>query len=127
MRNPIRSGTFVAAVTLCCVGLLATSASVGSDPQVSPYDTGITLGDSPSGSATWLDNERLLITALTKGANPHAFPPDTRVLLLNVQNRQVRVIAERGRVWSIDEDRTSFVVGPWPWGQYAGGAKIFRT
>jgi hypothetical protein len=124
MRNPIRSGTFVAAVTLCCVGLLATSASVGSDSQVSPYDTGITIGDSPSGSATWLDDERLLITALTKGANPHAFPPDTRVLLLNVQNRQVRVIAERARVWSIDEDRTSFVVGPWPWGQYAGGQRF---
>jgi hypothetical protein len=122
MRNPIRSGTFVATVILCCAGLLSTSASVGRDWQGNPFDTGITVGDSPSGSATWLDNERLLITALTKGAHPHAWPPDTRVLLLNVQNRQVRVIAEKARVWSIDEDRTNFVVGPWD--KYTGGQRF---
>jgi hypothetical protein len=122
MRNPIQSGTFVATIILCCVGVLSSSASVGRDWQVKPFDTGITIGDSPSGSATWLDNERLLITALTKGANPHAWPPDTRVVLLNVQNRQVRVIAERARVWSIDEDRTSFMVGPWD--KYSGGRRF---
>jgi hypothetical protein len=122
MRNPIRSGTFVATLIFCCVGLLSTPASVGRDSQVNPFDTGITLGDSPFGSATWLDDEQLLITALTKGANPHAVPPNTSVLLLNVQNRQVRVVAARARVWSIDEDRTSVVVGPW--GQHVGGQRF---
>jgi hypothetical protein len=42
-----------------------------------------------------LDNERLLITSIAKGANPNVFPPDARIVVLNMRDRQVRVIAEK--------------------------------
>lgn len=132
----IWSGIPAAAAILCCCGLLSSFGIQGqegsrrneSHARVTPFDTDIVI-DALS-SIAWLDNERLVITTPAKGANSDPSAPATQVILLNLSTHKRDLIANDGRVWSVDTSDSSFVVGPWSpdaEGKFSGGRRFSLT